>query len=82
MSFTDASYKMSIKFTDFYEKDGGAFHYPFGEPFVKDTNDGMHDWFYKKYFYPDTPIEDFVRCYFPAAALCPSEVVFLSHFFR
>ena len=69
MSFTDASYKMSIKFTDFYEKDGGAFHYPFGEPFVKDTNDGMHDWFYKKYFYPDTPIEDFVRCYFPAAAL-------------
>ena len=69
MSFTDASYKMSIKFTDFYEKDAGGFHYPFGEPFVKDTRDGMHDWFYKKYFYPETPIEDFVRCYFPSAAL-------------
>ena len=69
MTYTDASYKMSIKFTDFYEKNSGAFHYPFGEPFVKDTHDGMHDWFYKKYFYPDTPIEDFVRCYFPSAAL-------------
>lgn len=69
MSYTDASYKMSIKFTDFYEKDGGAFHYPFGMPFTKDIPGGMQDWFYKKYFYPDTPIEDFVRCYFPAAAL-------------
>lgn len=69
MTHTDASFKMSIKFTDFYEKDAGAFHYPFGEPFVHNTHDGMHDWFYKKYFYPDTPIEDFVRCYFPAAAL-------------
>lgn len=70
MSFTDASYKMSIKFTDFYEKDAGAFHYPFGEPFlIPDEGEGLHDWFYKKYFYPDTPLEDFVRCYFPAAAL-------------
>jgi tryptophan halogenase len=69
MSFTDASYKMSIKFTDFYEKDSGGFHYPFGNPFVKDTIAGMHDWFYKKYFYPDTPIDDFVKCYFPQAAL-------------
>ena len=29
MRATDASYKMSIKFTDFYEKDAGGFHYPF-----------------------------------------------------
>lgn len=69
MTYTDASYKMSIKFTDFYEKDGGAFHYPFGSPFVKDTPNGMHDWFYKKHLYPDTPIEDFVHSYFPSAAL-------------
>lgn len=68
MTYTDASYKMSIKFTDFYEKDGGAFHYPFGVPYTKDV-DGMHDWFIKKHIYPDTPIEDYVRCYFPSAAL-------------
>jgi hypothetical protein len=29
--YTDASYKLSIKFTDFYKK-GEAFHYPFGLP--------------------------------------------------
>ena len=68
MTHTDASYKMSIKFTDFYEKDGGAFHYPFGTPFTENL-EGTKDWFYKKHFYPDTPVEDFVRSYFPAAAL-------------
>jgi tryptophan halogenase len=70
MAFTDASYKMSIKFTDFYEKDAGSFHYPFGEPFlIEGAGRGVQDWFYKKYFYPETPLEDFVRCYFPALAL-------------
>jgi hypothetical protein len=69
MSYTDASYKMSIKFTDFYEKDSGGFHYPFGHPFVDKTRDGMHDWLVKKQLYPDTPIDDFVHCFFPASAL-------------
>ena len=32
MKKTDASYKMSIKFTDFYNKDYGSFHYPFRFP--------------------------------------------------
>jgi len=69
MRKTDASYKMSIQFTDFYEKDSGSFHYPFGTPFEKSTIRGMNDWLYKKIFYPDTPITDFVDCFFPAAAL-------------
>ena len=69
MSFTDASYKMSIKFTDFYEKDAGGFHYPFGRPFTEGTQQGMNDWLIKKALYPDTPITDFVDCFFPAAAL-------------
>ena len=69
MSYTNASYKMSIKFTDFYEKDAGGFHYPFGRPVVEGTNDGMTDWLVKKALYPDTPIQDFVDCFFPAAAL-------------
>ena len=29
---TDATIKMSIKFNDFYKKDSGGFHYPFGYP--------------------------------------------------
>jgi len=69
MTHTDASYKMSIKFTDFYEKDSGGFHYPFGHPYIKDTHDGMQDWLTKKALYPDTPVQDFVNCFFPAAAL-------------
>jgi hypothetical protein len=27
---------MSIKFTDFYKKDDGGFHYPFGVPMTVD----------------------------------------------
>jgi hypothetical protein len=69
MLHTDASYKMSIKFTDFYEKDSGGFHYPFGRPLVDGTFHGMSDWLVKKALYPETPIEDFVHCFFPAAAL-------------
>ena len=29
MPACDASYKMSVKFTDFYDVNSGAFHYPF-----------------------------------------------------
>lgn len=69
MTYTDASYKMSIKFTDFYEKDAGGFHYPFGRPLTQDTAHGMDDWLVKKALYPDTPLNDFVQCFFPGAAL-------------
>ncbi len=69
MAYTDASYKMSIKFTDFYEKDAGSFHYPFGVPVLQDTKDGIQDWYYKKALYPDTPVEDFARSYYSNMAL-------------
>lgn len=69
MRHCDASYKMSIQFTDFYEKDAGSFHYPFGLPLVDDTIGGLDDWYVKKAMYPNTPIQDFVHCYFPAAYL-------------
>ena len=35
----DGSYKLSIKFTDFYKK-GEAFHYPFGQPATGGTRAG------------------------------------------
>jgi len=69
MEFTDASYKLSIKFTDFYEKDAGGFHYPFSVPVLEGTEQGIHDWFYKKALYPDTPVQDFVDCYYPSSPL-------------
>ena len=66
---TDASLKLSIKFTDFYKKDGGAFHYPFGKPIIMGDRNPFFDWQLKKYYYPETPVEDFVQCLFPSAAL-------------
>jgi hypothetical protein len=66
---TNASIKMSIKFTDFYKKDSGGFHYPFGKPFFNDSDNPYYTWQLKKYYYPETPITDFVDCLFPAASL-------------
>jgi hypothetical protein len=66
---TDATIKMSIKFTDFYKKDFGSFHYPFGTAMSDKDQNPYADWHMKKYLYPETPTEDFVRCLFPAAAL-------------
>lgn len=80
MTHCDASYKLSIQFTDFYEKDAGSFHYPFGEPYTKNTMDGMQDWLLKKALYPETPIQDFVHCYFPAAALFETNKYSLNKF--
>ena len=69
MADTDASYKLSIKFTDFYDKDSGSFHYPFGKPFTEGCDRGVRDWLWKKALEPNTPVEEYVRSYFPAAAL-------------
>ncbi len=67
---TDASYKLSIKFTDFYKKDSGSFHYPFGSPYHEDdSTNPYHRWHLKKYFNPNTEPADMVRCLFPASAL-------------
>lgn len=66
---TDASYKLSIKFTDFYKKDFGSFHYPFGFPTTINDKNPFTEWHYKKYFFPETPISDFVQCLFSSSVL-------------
>ena len=50
----DGSYKLSIKFTDFYKK-GEAFHYPFGDPALAQTRSDANDWWFKKMLHPKTP---------------------------
>lgn len=69
MKDCDASYKLSIKFTDFYSKNDGGFHYPFGQPFFKDTELDFNDWQLVKLFYPGIPVQDFARSYNPATIL-------------
>tara|TARA_B100000963_G_C22625897_1_gene672329 strand:- start:392 stop:1903 length:1512 start_codon:yes stop_codon:yes gene_type:complete len=60
----DGSYKLSIKFTDFYKK-GEAFHYPFGQPVTEETRAGTNDWWFKKMLYPQTPYSDYADCTYP-----------------
>lgn len=66
---TDASYKMSIKFTDFYKKNSGSFYYPFGRPFINNDKNPFFYWHLKKYYYPETEISDFVESLFPSYSL-------------
>jgi len=64
----DATYKLSIKFTDFYKK-GESFHYPFGDPVLENTHSAFNDWWFKKFIYPETPYTDYADCYFSQMAL-------------
>jgi len=69
MPHCDASYKLSIKFTDFYKENSGGFHYPFGNPHLEGTIFGVNDWYFKKVKFPDTPNYDYAKTYYPAVAL-------------
>jgi hypothetical protein len=68
LKFTDGSYKLSIKFTDFYKK-GESFHYPFGETYTKNNRATLNDWWFKKFFYDETPNSDYAECNYPQMAL-------------
>jgi tryptophan halogenase len=69
MKETDASLKLSIKFTDWAGKGEGSFHYPFGEWWTVGCRYGINDWFVKKIKHPDTPNTDFVDCFYPQMPL-------------
>ena len=68
MPHCDAIYKLSIAFKDWYRKDSGTFHYPFGVPEVQ-QNLHPNDWYLKKIFYPKTPVSDYAESFYPAMSL-------------
>jgi flavin-dependent dehydrogenase len=72
MAYTDASYKMSIKFTDFYEINDGGYHYPFGELDTSDTLMGEVDWFVKKAKHPSIKNSTLANYLYPSSALYES----------
>ncbi len=78
MPATDAVYKMSIKFTDFYKKDSGGFHYPFGEPFLDGTVNGLNDWYVKKAKFPNLDVADYARTFYPVLALAENNKISLN----
>ncbi len=67
MPETNASYKMSIKFTDF-AKEGVAFHYPFGTS-MGGSIDPFRDWHEVRSHYPEMPVTDYVDTFWPNSAL-------------
>lgn len=61
MAFCNATYKTSIKFTDFKEP-GSYFHYPFGTYDLEHTHNGLMDWFsYQAYTNSSLPDTDFAE---------------------
>lgn len=79
MTATDASYKLSIKFNNFYEKDQGTWYYPFGRPLLEDNLHGRDDWFIKKSLYPETSSNDYVDSYYPQMALVNANKIMLNN---
>ena len=63
MEYCKATYKLSIKFTDFYTK-GEEFYYPFGIKDLQNCQQGTADWYVKKTKNPDTPIMDFYESFY------------------
>jgi tryptophan halogenase len=78
MPYTDAVYKMSIKFTDFYKKDSGSFHYPFGKIFTEGTVNGLNDWYVKKVKFPELDVADYARTFYPALTLAEQNKISLN----
>jgi tryptophan halogenase len=72
---TDASFKMSIKFTDWAGKGSGHFHYPFGVPYEKNSHFGIFDWYVRKMEDPSIPATDFAASFNPAVHLCDAGTI-------
>ena len=76
MSHCDSTYKLSIRFEDFYQKGSGGFHYPFGRPVVSDYVNGVNDWYFKRMLYPETTITDYADVFYPNMALVNQNKIF------
>ena len=76
MPYTDASYKLSIRFEDFYKKDDGGFHYPFGNVIENEKLGTKQLWFLKKYLQPETPITDYANSIYQNMALVNNNTLF------
>ncbi len=69
MKACDATYKMSISFTDFYKIGSGTFHYPFGLIDTTGNTYAKNDWYLKKFLYPETPLSDYADHVYPIMSL-------------
>ena len=76
MPHTDASYKLSIRFENFYKKGDGGFHYPFGNA-VENNKLGLKQlWFVKKFLQPKTPVTEYADWLYPNMAMVNNNTLF------
>jgi hypothetical protein len=76
MPHTDASYKLSIRFEDFYKKNSGAFHYPFGPAYTEETQFGLNDWYLKKFADDKLDVNDYANFFYPQMSLVNENKLF------
>ena len=69
MKACDASYKLSIKFTNFYKNGDGGFHYPFSDPDLDGTRFGLNDWHIKNIYKGPLARSDYADSFFSCMAL-------------
>jgi tryptophan halogenase len=75
MEYCNATYKLAIKFTNFYEK-GKAFYYPFGVKDLQNTQQGTTDWYVKKVYNPETDINDFYESFYSSMPMIYQSKIF------
>mgnify|MGYP003111748356 FL=1 len=76
MPFTKASYKLSIRFEDFYKKGDGGYHYPFGQVAESENTSLKEIWFYKKLLNKKIHKSDYANFISPQMALVNNNVLF------
>jgi len=76
MPYCDASYKLSIRFENFYKLKDGGFHYPFGSTFEDRSTGSKEFWFFKKKFNPNLSIQDYANSISPNMWLVNNNVLF------
>lgn len=75
MKDSDASYKFTIRFTNFNKIDSGRVEYPFSKPEPIDNN-RLNLWYFKKIINPETPLTDYADSYYPIMALVNNNKVY------
>ena len=76
MPYTKASYKLSIRFENFYKLNDGGFHYPFGSVYENNFVGSKETWFFKKEFNSKIPNSNYANFVSPTMSLVNNNVLF------
>ena len=78
MKYTNAAFKTSIGFTNFFKEKSDTFFVPFGDADFIPGSFGHNNWFFKKALYPETPNTDYFEFFFPSAHLVKNNKLVMS----